>query len=329
MKIPNEVRIGLLGVVAIAVFVLGYNFLKGKGLFSSTKTIKAVYSEVAGLKAANRISLNGFDIGSVGDIYVVDGEIKKGITVEMVIDDEIKIPKDSKALIVSDGLLGTKAIELSLGTSKEFITSDGTITGELKFGLFDKVGAQVDPIVNDLKHTLASLDTAVSGINNMLSTSTQQNIKSSIASLNVTMQEISGLASTLGSQKKTINEVMNNLNGFSTNLNKNNGTINRTLANLETTTNNFSKVKLEETVSKLNTTLSSLQTTLAKVNSGKGSMAMLMNDDKLYKNMKNTSETLNNLLYDLSARPYRYVNLNLFGGKKKASPPLKAPNGDK
>ncbi len=329
MKVANEVRIGLLGVIAIVIFILGYNFLKGKGIFANKRTVTAVYSDVGGLKPANRISLNGFDVGTVNDIYVTDGDINKGITVEMAIDNDIKIPKNSKAYIVSDGLLGTKAIKLELGNSTEYLAGAGTILGDIEYGLFDKVGAELDPILNDLKGTLSSLDTAVSGIKNILNPTAQQQLKGTIAKLDRTMTEFSGLAASLGQQKKKINKVMTNLDGFSTNLNKNNGTINRTLSNLETTTQNFSKIKLEQTVTKLNTTLSSLQSTLGKVNSNEGSIGLLMNDDKLYKNLRNTSETLNNLLYDLSARPYRYVNLNLFGGKKKASPPLKAPNADK
>lgn len=336
MKLPNELRIGILGVVAILLFVFGYNYLKGKGIWSSKRTVTAIYKEVGGLKPANRITLNGFDIGSVSNMYVEDGDINKGITVEMAIDNDINIPKNSKALIVSDGLLGTKAVKLELGNSKEYLDGAGEILGDVELGMMDQVGNEINPLINEIKGTLASLDTAVNGIKNILNPATQRNLKSSISKLDRTMTEFSSLASTLGQQKGKINKTMNHiegvtssLNGFTNNLNKNNGTINRTLTNLETTSQNFSKLQLEQTVGKLNTTLNSLQSTIGKVNSGKGSMALLMNDDKLYKNLKNTSETMNNLLYDLSARPYRYVNLNLFGGKKKASPPLKAPNSEK
>lgn len=329
MKIPNEVRIGLLGVIAIAIFVMGYNFLKGKGVFANKRTVTAVYNNVGGLKSANRISLNGFDVGVVSNIYIADGDINKGITVEMAIDKGINIPVNSNATIISDGLLGGKAIRLDLGNSKEIIKGSGKINGNLESGMLDKVGNEIDPIMNNLKLTLASLDTAVAGIKNILNPATQQHLQRSIAKLDNTMTEFSTLATTLGQQKNKVGKVMDNLNGFSANLNKNNGTINRTLTNLETTTQNFSKIKLEKTVAKLNTTLSSLESTLGKVNSNDGSIGLLLNDDKLYKNLKNTSATLNNLIYDLSARPYRYVNLNLFGGKKKASPPLKAPNADK
>jgi phospholipid/cholesterol/gamma-HCH transport system substrate-binding protein len=75
--------------------------------------------------------------------------------------------------------------------------------------------------------------------------------------------------------------------------------------------------------------LGDLQTTINKVNNGNGSLAMLMNDDKLYKNLKNTLSTANNLLYDINARPSRYINVNIFGKKQKNEcPPLPAPNAN-
>ena len=86
-------------------------------------------------------------------------------------------------------------------------------------------------------------------------------------------------------------------------------------------------VEFGRTVRELNVTIANLNTTLVKLNNGTGSMAMLMNDKKLYQNMSNTMETINNLLYDINARPQRYVNLSLFGRKiKDTSPPPPAPN---
>ncbi len=49
MKITNETKIGALTSIAIVLLILGFNFLKGKDLFSHSKKIYAVFKNVDGL----------------------------------------------------------------------------------------------------------------------------------------------------------------------------------------------------------------------------------------------------------------------------------------
>jgi phospholipid/cholesterol/gamma-HCH transport system substrate-binding protein len=201
------------------------------------------------------------------------------------------------------------------------------ITGTIELGAIESLGASATPVMENAKITLASLETTVQSINNILDVNTQNNLKSSIANLNNTMKDFSQFANELNTQRTKISGLLDNLNAFSVNLNKNNNTINNVLKNTEITTSNLSKVKLEATVNELKATLGDLQTTLKKVNNGNGSLALLMNDDKLYKNLKNTLETTNNLMYDINAHPSKYININIIGRKQKNEPaPISAPN---
>ena len=98
MKIANEVKIGLLGLIALVTFVIGYNFLKGTGVFSSTKTVNVEYDNVQGLLVGAYVQINGLKVGSIKDIYF--SEKNKGkIVVEMLVDKNISIPNDTKAII--------------------------------------------------------------------------------------------------------------------------------------------------------------------------------------------------------------------------------------
>ena len=62
MKIANEVKIGLLGLIALVTFVIGYNFLKGTGVFSSTKTVNVEYDNVQGLLVGAYVQINGLKV---------------------------------------------------------------------------------------------------------------------------------------------------------------------------------------------------------------------------------------------------------------------------
>ena len=72
MKINNETKIGILAVLAIAILILGFNFLKGKNLFDKSHKIHAVFASVQGLAASNPVTANGLQIGTVYDLKEKD-----------------------------------------------------------------------------------------------------------------------------------------------------------------------------------------------------------------------------------------------------------------
>ncbi len=326
MKFNKEIKLGIIGIIAIIMFIFGYNFLKGTGVFSSTKTIKAEYDNVQGLTPASYVQLQGFNIGAVSNIELSKNNPGK-VIVEMNIDKNLKIPNDSKIKIVTLDLLGTKAISITKGNSSTEIKNDDILTGEIELGTIETVGNSLTPAIDDAHVVISNLDNTIKNINSILDNQTQSNLKEAIANLNKTMNEFSQFANELNTQKSKITSILNNLNSFSANLNNNNNHINKILENAENTTNNLSKVNFDQTVNELKNTLNNLQTTLNKINNGNGSIALLMNDDKLYKNLKNTLATANNLLYDINARPSRYINVNIFGKKQKNEcPPQPAPN---
>jgi phospholipid/cholesterol/gamma-HCH transport system substrate-binding protein len=52
-----------------------------------------------------------------------------------------------------------------------------------------------------------------------------------------------------------------------------------------------------------------------KINSGQGSLGMLVNNDTLYRNLEASSKSLDALLTDMKANPNRYVHFSVFGRK--------------
>ena len=65
VKISNETKVGSLTVIAITVLIIGYNFLKGKDLFTNTVDYYAKYENINGIKVSNAILYNGFNVGKV------------------------------------------------------------------------------------------------------------------------------------------------------------------------------------------------------------------------------------------------------------------------
>jgi phospholipid/cholesterol/gamma-HCH transport system substrate-binding protein len=128
----------------------------------------------------------------------------------------------------------------------------------------------------------------------------------------------------MDAQNSALSKSLANVNTITGNLAKNNDKVTKTLENVEVATAKFASLKLDETMAVLQTTLTELKSIMAKANSKEGSLGLLLNDPKLYKNLESTTYKLNILLDDLRTHPKRYVNVSVFG-KKDKNTPLGAP----
>ena len=108
MKISNETKIGALTAIAIALLILGFNFLKGKDLFEHSKKFYAVFKSVEGLENSNAVKIKGLEVGSVYAIRPIDKNVD-GIVVTISMKKEVNIPKNSVA-IIDAGLIGSASI---------------------------------------------------------------------------------------------------------------------------------------------------------------------------------------------------------------------------
>jgi len=322
MKISNETKIGALTSIAIALLYLGFNFLKGKGVFEHGKKIYAIFKNVEGIEVSNAVRINGLQIGSVYDISETDKDLR-GILVTISLKKDIHIPKNSIASINS-GLISSSTVVINKGDATEYLSDDDTIATVDKLNLMSQVEKNIDPIVVKLNGTLQSLDSLVEVVGSMFDPKTKNNFSAILAHLAVSSASLQTL---LNAQTGTLARSLNNVDSFTSNLAKNNEHINKTLDNLEKTTNNLANVKITETVQTLQSTLSDLKVVVGKMNNSNGSLGLLLNDKKLYQNLENTARSLNTLLDDVRLHPKRYVNISVFGRKDKNGP-LTAPLSD-
>lgn len=91
---------------------------------ASTYSIQAVFDNVAGVKKGGAVQIAGVVVGEVAGIHLGEDETA---VVELTISKEIKVPVDSIASVKSQGIIGDKYIQLSLGGDDENLEQGGTI----------------------------------------------------------------------------------------------------------------------------------------------------------------------------------------------------------
>ena len=157
MKYTKEVVVGLLFILALALFFWGYNFLKGINVFNKEKDIFGVYYKVDGLMKSNPVSINGLKIGHVKNLWF-DENFSGEIVVQMTINTEFPIPDNSVARIYSSDLMGSKAIEIVLGDSDDPLNAGDTLLTSIEAGIKEEVNKQVQPLKRKAENLIISID---------------------------------------------------------------------------------------------------------------------------------------------------------------------------
>ena len=90
-------------------------------------------------------------------------------------------------------------------------------------------------------------------------------------------------------------------------------------SNLTKLTDSLKQMPLNSTIENFESTSTDLKEIIKRINSGKGSAGLLLNNEELYNNLVNSSKALDALLSDLKEHPKRYVHFSIFGRKEKSS----------
>ncbi|MDN5216576.1 MlaD family protein [Fulvivirgaceae bacterium BMA12] len=299
----KEFKVGLLAIVAGSTLYIGFNFLKGIDLFSNTHKYYAFYENIDGLAVSNPVRLNGYDVGRVSDINIVQ-EQNNIVKVEFDIQKRLVIGQSTQAELTTD-LLGSKSVVLKMKDGDTPLESGGTIQGTVEQGLMETLLDSTDP----LKSTIIKVNELLIGFSD-----SKLKLDSALVNFTKTAQKINRA---LDQNQRNILKITDDLSELTGILKDEQDGVKPLLANVNTITDSLKVLELSRTVDNLNKTLSSLKSTMDKVNNGAGSMAKFMNDDSLYTNLNHTAEDLDKLLIDFRENPKRYVHFSLFGKKDK------------
>jgi phospholipid/cholesterol/gamma-HCH transport system substrate-binding protein len=304
MKIYKETKIGFIIVLIIAFFIWGFNFLKGRNLFTTHQQYYAIFNNVANLQKSSVVSTNGYKIGTVSDISFLPGNATK-ILVEISVDRQFKIPKNSIIEIFSSDIMGSKAVNLVLGDSRQIATPKDTLPSRMADDLSSLVSKQIIPLKEKAENLIVSIDSVMGIVRHTLTPQTQQSIQHSIFALE----------NLIVTEKQKVDEILANLASISGNLKNSNNSITNITKNLSTISDSIAASNLKKVIDQAAAVLSQTNQMLVDINAGKGSLGKLAKNDSIYNALNHTIMDMDSLLVDLKAHPKRYVHFSVFGRK--------------
>jgi phospholipid/cholesterol/gamma-HCH transport system substrate-binding protein len=292
-KKRDEVLVGLVIAVAIIVTVLGSLWLARGGL-SKGYPLYVKFPWGAGLKQGQPVLLVGVNVGYVDEVELHEDGI---LVTTLRIVKSYKVPITSKAAVVPNGIFGDQAIAVtpSRPDPRSFNPGDTVPVGPSTPGIAeltskaDSVMRSVNAITSALQHEMV----ASGGI---------RDLRNTITATNRLVNDFSSIAA----------EQSRQLSATMTSLRRATGAIDP--AKVDSTITNFrtASANLAEMSAQLKETSGKLDLILAKVDSGNGSAARLLNDPGVYNDTRALLQRMDSLLADVKKNPKRYFNVKVF-----------------
>ena len=309
----REVKIGIFAVLMIGCAWAGIRFLSGIDIFSSNRDYYAAYDQINGVQAASPVLMKGVKVGTVTKIGF-DPRRSDKVVLQFSIKRQYRIPVDSEAKIVSNSIMGSKAIEIRLGSAAQYLEGGDTLRSGRDRDLMDVAGSELDFFKQKVSQLTADLSRTLGSINDL--------IEANAASLSGTMAHLNGITGSvdglLAAERDNLRTAMQNLTRFTQTLDGNAERIDSIVGSVDAFAAQLADREFTEN---LTGTVRRLNDILAKVDEGGGTVGCLFNDPALYRSLDEASGNLAQLLADLRANPKRYVHFSVFGrseAKEKA-----------
>ena len=293
----KEFKVGLFVAITLVLLYFGFNFLKGIDFFSTTNKYYVMYDNIDELAVSNPVLVNGFAVGRVSHISIMQKKQNK-VLVELMIDSDIKMGDSTQAILNSD-FLGGKSILLSIGKITAPLKPKDTLIAVVAKGMLDLLSETATPVADNVGTTLRKFNIILDN----LSKNSQQldtiflRLQATPLLINRTLSTANGSIEELATSFKS---VANNLNGTLTELKP-------AATNFKVFSDSLKRMQLNQTVREAKQTVEKLNAMMDKFGESNGTIKKLMTEDSLYVNLNKLLINLDTLANHFNNNPKHFL----------------------
>lgn len=192
----TEVKVGAFTLLGVVLLVAIIALLSGVRPGSDRGYELSIgFPQAIGLTSGNDVCYAGVKIGRVESIEPSG----MGVVAEVLVQDDIKIPKKSTVIVASNGVMGGKFINITPAEDADF--NDCYAAGDFLYGLQE---ASMDDMMANLNTAVLKVQTLLDSMNKVLGDNeTQQALKEVSLNMRNITANIDSLTATLSSMAET------------------------------------------------------------------------------------------------------------------------------
>lgn len=292
-----EFQVGATVLVALAILIWALAWLKDYTVQRDKRVWTVQFTEAGGLSPSDEVQVNGIRKGDVRSMRLVGDRV----IVELNLDREIVMTRDSKVTIRPVGLMGEKVIAVDLRATGVPYRSDEVIPG-----VYEK---DLGAMMGELGETVSSvrgLSEQLERVAGMLAP--EGRLANTLENFHRTSEELELVVS---ENRARFRETMQNVTAAS-----------RTARRLTTdkeaelagALDDFasSARTMERLTTRLDSLSAALQTVATRVERGDGTIGKLVNDEKLYTDLNASLQSVKTLIEEIKRNPRKYFKFSVF-----------------
>ena len=299
----KEFKLGIFVVCIIVVSFFVLNYLRGEDILNREIKLKARFENAEGLVASAPVYVKGFKAGKVNEVeydsdscdFIVTCSVSKAFTV----------PSDSRMVIYSVDIMGTKGVRIDLGQSDVKAEDGALITPVVEPAMIDGLAASIGPLMQKVSDVIDTLGVTVASVNQLLSASNQARISGMLKNMDAIISDLSSISSTIEGKSPELVAFVDNLSSFSSKLDG-------IAQSVDTTVTNAGKFLTTLNESDVDGLITSLKSLLDSINDPNGTIGSLLVKDSVYNSVDSILVDVSRIVEKIKENPRKYFKISVF-----------------
>lgn len=291
-----EIKVGILVLAGAAVLIAAIWLAKGYRFGQSFYSVSIVFPEVGSLSTGDQVSVSGVIKGKVEGIKLYEG----GVLVTLELSRDVVLKQDATFTIKNLGLMGERFVAVKTGKSETPLDVSQPTTGITESGIPEVMGT-MGQVIQQLNQLVEKLDQTIAS-------------PATLDKFSQTITDLQKLSARLDSATKynapKIDKTVDNFTSLSETLkngvDRNEKYVDTAVQNMDVAARRL--VKLTDDLEEASKRFKSFATDLDE---SQGSLRLMMEDRRLYDDLRRAALNLDSLVVDIRQNPKKYISFSV------------------
>jgi len=291
-----EFRVGLLIIAALVIFGGAIIWIQGYRFEQANYDVRVIFEDVGTLAKGDPVMVSGIRKGKVKDLSLVES----GVEVLISMSNDVTLHEDASITVKNIGLMGERFVAVSQGEAEELLDLTRPVIGRYDIGIPEVMGTMGEMITE-----LRNLVEAIRG-----NVTSEENLDR----ISATIDNFEGLSHSLKDYVETNRDNLDRAarnfleasSGLKRLIEANAGRVDSTLQRVDDIS-----IRADSIIADLQKVSRTAREFADNLNEGEGTLQMLVDDRRLYDDLRKTADNLDDLIRDIRANPRKYIQLKV------------------